>query len=63
MSWKFVFNTDHAAHLFWGNTLESAVNFIQKTGYQFFSWNGDIYWINYDTVEAKKTLLKVEDLY
>lgn len=57
MSWKFVFNTNLAPDKFWGNSLDTAITFIEPTGYRFFVWNGMVY-----DITGKDTGIKVEDL-
>lgn len=56
MSWKFVFNTNLYALA--GIHIGAVRDFVQTTGYQFFTFNGIVYDIN-----GKDTGITTEDLY
>jgi len=38
--WKFIFNTNHILQ---GNSINTVIETIRKSGYKLFSWNGEIY--------------------
>jgi hypothetical protein len=59
MNWKYVFNTQLAFNA--GSSFDDCCNYIKKIGYEFFTWNGEVYFISGDAVS--KTKLTVEDLY
>lgn len=58
MSWKFVFNTNN---LPLGIKFESLKETVFNAGYQFFLWQGDVYFMDEDGIEHI-TKLKHSDL-
>ena len=59
MNWKFIFNTNHKYMV--GDMIEDAIPFLVTTGYKFFNWNGDIYFL--DGKKAIKTGITTKDCY
>jgi hypothetical protein len=57
MSWRFVFNTQNLGV---GKTLEQIANLAESIGYEFFTFNGDVYFVSAGM--HFKTTIKVEDL-
>lgn len=56
MSWKFVFNSNN----FSARTIQEVAVAAEKVGYDFFTFNGDVYFINNGTFF--KTKIKSADL-
>lgn len=56
MSWKYVFNTNFIAIA--GSSIERYLSIIKNSGYMFYTWNGNVYYINGDIMP-----FKVEDLF
>ena len=57
MSWKFVFNSSQLI----GKTLLQIVNVVHESGYEFFAFNGDVYF--YTEGKIHKTKITTKDLY
>lgn len=57
MSWKFVFNVYGLSII----NLEQAATVARNSGYEFFAFNGEVYYIS-DT-NFEKTRITVDDLF
>lgn len=58
MSWRFVFNSEYLGP---GKTARMVSNMAEKAGYSFFTFNGEVYFVNCGI--WYKTPLKVTDLF
>ncbi len=56
MKWKFVFNSNINSK-YWG-TSDKCLEFVKKTGYKFWTWNGQVFDLN-----DKNIGLTTEDLF
>ena len=57
MSWKFVFNGGNLI----GKTILDIADLAHESGYDFFSFNGDVYFCAKG--EVRKTKIKTKDLF
>lgn len=60
MSWQFVFNS---RFLLGGTKIEDVAKLCHVCKYDFFAFNGEVYFITPDGTEWIETKITVEDLY
>lgn len=58
MSWKFVFNSNNLGV---GKTCSQIANIAENAGYEFFTFNGDVYFVS--NRMHQKTQITVNDLF
>ncbi len=50
LNWKNVFNTSLGITA--GTHINDAIKLVKKTGYSYFTWNGDVYDINGNEIKG-----------